>query len=581
MPVSGNGAIAIGKNTFAAVHGIAMGNEAQTGIGDSAIAIGREASAQSNFGIAIGAGAIAHPSRTIAIGLASVSQGSGTSSIAIGIDARVLSEEDYSVAIGVDTTVEQGFSLGRIALGVNSRISGAGAVAIGVGARASGMQAVAVGVSAIASGDYSAAIGQGSATGRYSTSLGTSWATAESATALGYSNNADKLGSIALGALNYAAADGAIAIGYGVTVDRQEVAVVGARDIEIARSAALAPQMLPAGGIYGDNPETGVILSDALGVRWRLSVEIDGALIATLYEPTPPIPFEWDLLGESVGAPIFSFADEAIIAASGTDLFRWTQEGGWAQIDAALEAIYAVAADPAGEIIVHGPAMSSLRRSVDAGGTWSTLTSSDPQAWKTVSTDYTGTIIAATYEGSIAGTLLVSADGGASFDYRSIVADSYDLSMPVAAVAGNGSAIYGIAALANPATENSYYSLWRSVDFGVTWEQSQVDFDGEEAAPALRVSYDGMVVIISGAAKTWRTEDGGSTFTTVAAGPLNDMDSVTGSVWVTSAPLRVSTDGGDTFETIIPPPSAELEAVGAAPGGTVYAVFGGGIWRMP
>lgn len=286
--VTGNGGLAVGFGSAAALRASAFGLDA-TATGTNSLALGgRDTVAQGGATTpAVAAPATASGIRAIAIGTGS--SAAAASSIALGDGAS--SRANNTIAIGTGASASAGGQPGSTAtaIGFNARSTGGTALgfgsvafdastALGSGAQATGLNALAIGIRAdfptVASGDGSIAVGNATnATGQTSIAIGRqSQSTANGAIALGQSANASGIGALALGgatggfgSTGAAQATGAasIALGAGDTTAEggatTPVATVGAASSGI-RAIALGTGSSAAGVssiAIGDGAQTG------------------------------------------------------------------------------------------------------------------------------------------------------------------------------------------------------------------------------------------------------------------------------------------------------------------------------------
>lgn len=166
----------------------------------------------------------------------------GTSAPTKLFDQDVLAAGSDSPHIGAGTNSTQ--------VGVTGTSLGANGASYGYGAQASGSQSTGIGSSANASGNQGTALGA------------TAQAGGVSATAVGYGANASMLNSTALGEGAQATNQGSTAIGAGAQTDRNNQVAIGTAGGTAAFFAA-------------------PVLIDPNGVRWQLTVDINGDLTTT------------------------------------------------------------------------------------------------------------------------------------------------------------------------------------------------------------------------------------------------------------------------------------------------------------
>ncbi|PVX83176.1 ESPR-type extended signal peptide-containing protein [Paraburkholderia unamae] len=267
----GDSAIAIGANaTASGYHALAIGTGATTtaatgtAIGhntlatEASVALGASSSATTWRDVAIGPGSAANGGSSIAIG--SLTTAAGYHSMALGGGA--IAQDSYGIALG-DGAIAAGqasaafgpaaAALGGndVAIGFQSTSSGAAAIAIGTGASANGVQSTAIGAGATTTGDAATAIGVTSVAEGNGTAVGLStyanWdstAVGESAKAaggtsmaVGYYATAGNLYAVALGPASNAGGSDATAIGHAAQAGEGSATAVGANTLAASANA--------------------------------------------------------------------------------------------------------------------------------------------------------------------------------------------------------------------------------------------------------------------------------------------------------------------------------------------------------
>ncbi|MGQ0287259.1 YadA-like family protein [Pasteurellaceae bacterium 22721_9_1] len=153
---NGNGAIAIGANTFGGgQHAIAMGTNAKAYEGASyGMAFGLNSHAKKGYDVAFGPYAVAEGGQSTAFGYNTTS--AGPVSIALATDAKAYAPA--SVALGLKARTEASAVTG-VAIGQTSKVSGFRAIAIGRSTIVDGAQAGALGEGSNVAGGFSYAVG--------------------------------------------------------------------------------------------------------------------------------------------------------------------------------------------------------------------------------------------------------------------------------------------------------------------------------------------------------------------------------------------------------------------------------------
>ncbi|EKG0290014.1 YadA-like family protein [Escherichia albertii] len=160
----GKGAIATAGAPGSGTSSVAVGQEANSGLGSTAL--GYKSNATGERSVALGQVTVATGSRAIAIG--SAAKATKDFTIALGNTAQANS--DYAMALGKDTNATGLYSL---AIGYNSKTSKDNAIALGNGSKSDGINAIAIGDGSASGGDNSLALGsQSKVTANNSVALG-------------------------------------------------------------------------------------------------------------------------------------------------------------------------------------------------------------------------------------------------------------------------------------------------------------------------------------------------------------------------------------------------------------------------
>jgi len=380
---------------------------------------------------------------------------------------------------GMDGTLAAGWSSARgpysVAIGWRAAADGENSIAIGswTGAEASGTDSVAIGPASKAYGTKSVAIGQdASALGQRSVQIGSGpkpWG-ADNTSINGYGYN-----------------------GNAPAIIRHEEAQIGARDLHIRRPIGVDPF-----GDYPTGPETGIILEDSSGGKWRIKVSTSGTISATAY--TEPTTIPWTALtsaGNREWAAISSSTNGAILVAA-------------AGINTA----------------------GNLYRSTDSGATWTALTAAGSRKWADVITSADGSKIAAiTSDTKI---LLVSSNGGTSFTTPTIPSTSTQTinlagdSTLAKIVLGRGGKVY------------------TSTNLGTTWSSPIDVSDTDIWNTPVSISGNGSVIYANGymnGVNGFRiSKDGGTTWGVFRAWARGSYDEPRNNGWLY---VGMSTDGSD------------------------------------
>ncbi|RDS78778.1 hypothetical protein DWU98_21165 [Dyella monticola] len=144
---SGGNAVAIGVQTVAnSDNSVAMGNQASTGAGqDYSVAVGSKVATNGTQAVALGANAQANADNALAVG-SNNTLALGESSIAMGNGARANSGATNAIAMGTGASVARNVT-DAIALGTGASVAAGayGSVALGAGSIANRVNAVSVG----------------------------------------------------------------------------------------------------------------------------------------------------------------------------------------------------------------------------------------------------------------------------------------------------------------------------------------------------------------------------------------------------------------------------------------------------
>ena len=160
----GKGAIATAGPVNSGTSSVAIGQEANAGLGSTALSFTSYATGERS--VAMGQATKTLGSRAIAIGSAAKANKDFT--IALGNTAQANS--DYAMALGKDTNATGLYSL---AIGYNSKTSKDNAIALGNGSKSDGINAIAIGDGSASGGDNSLALGsQSKVTANNSVALG-------------------------------------------------------------------------------------------------------------------------------------------------------------------------------------------------------------------------------------------------------------------------------------------------------------------------------------------------------------------------------------------------------------------------
>ena len=229
------------------------------------MAIGRDATTDSDYALSMGHMAKANGLYSLAMGAESAT--SNDNAIAIGKKTQALGVN--SMALG---NASQASGESSIALGSTSEASEQNAIALGQGSIASKVNSIALGSNSLSSGENAIALGEGSAAGG-SNSL-----------AFGSQSRANGNDSVALGVGAAAATDNSVAIGAGSTTDASNTVSVGnsATKRKIVNMAAGAISNTSTDAINGSQLYT---ISDSVAKRLGggATVGSDGTVTAVSY----------------------------------------------------------------------------------------------------------------------------------------------------------------------------------------------------------------------------------------------------------------------------------------------------------
>lgn len=266
VATANNQVMAIGNSADAeGAQAMAMGNTASA-YGTQGLAIGNSSSATSHGGVAIGNSATAGEGyqksfadtvgQSVAIG--TNTEAHGTADTAVGADAISQvggSDNTLLGAYAIAKTPTNTFVVGGTALGSNSGVQADYSVAVGYQSFASGANSVTMGNAATTDSANAVAIGD-SAT-----------INAVQAVAVGSGTVVGNISGIAIGHQAEVHADRAMAFGEGVVNSTADTAKMATDSLEL----------LPSSG----GPQSGMILHDSAGARWRITVDTTGHLTAT------------------------------------------------------------------------------------------------------------------------------------------------------------------------------------------------------------------------------------------------------------------------------------------------------------
>lgn len=415
---SGDRSVAIGGGTTeAGLESVAIGTDA-TSLGPNTVAVGESAAADQSEASAYGARATATADSATAVGAGSTATQAFGTAVGRGTTADAQAASAFGSAASAN-------GARALAAGSTAWAKSQDSVALGANTKAQDQSATALGDGSVASGADSAALGSSSnAVHNDSIAIrGTSYGAAS--TALGVGSQAVGADSIAMGVVAKARADYATAVGEGADVNVRERALFAARDLEVRRTTRLvgadASQSNPT---YGSSLETGLILTDSAGVRWRVTVNSSGVL--------------------QVAAP----------AAS------WDQVYGTALSSAGALGWGAVTSSADGTFLAAGVMGGYIWTSADSGATWTQRTPAGSRSWTAISCSDTGATIAAVYAGT--GSIYVSKDSGATWAAASSAGSR---GWEGVTVSGDGTTLVAW-------TSSSSGYLYRSTDGGTTWSQT-------------------------------------------------------------------------------------------------------------
>jgi hypothetical protein len=171
--------------------------------------------------------------------------------------------EDVDVLAAGSDSQHFGSGTNSLAIGVDASAIGDTASALGPSATATGIYSTALGASANSLGDYSSAIGQAAtAQGQGGLAAGrTASSTGQAATALGNAAQATADSATALGDGAQAGFAHSTALGAGAETDGNNRIVMGTAD-----DVTVIPQ------------GSGLVMFDANGVQWKITINTDGSL---------------------------------------------------------------------------------------------------------------------------------------------------------------------------------------------------------------------------------------------------------------------------------------------------------------
>ncbi len=528
-------AIAIGDNTVVdAGEGIAIGRSNIIVDGWRAIAIGAEAKVLYDEAIAIGSEAEAHGLEDIAIGNKATAEGTdGFGNVVIGGDAHAWGSGIFNIALGYESIAgrEDVDIWQAVAIGAGAEATEEGAMSIGAWSQAYGEQGIAIGGSsgawerAVAIGEDAWAEGAGSvaigddtwADGDESTALGTeAGAYGGQAAALGHYAIAEAPNSLAIGTNATSDSPASAAIGSDARVIARERTVFGMRDLEVNRPA---PRIADDDGTYGTSPETGIILADSDGVKWRITVDTSGALQTALAAPLdeygwPEVPgsglSNWSTAATSADGSVIiagrgeRYGSAGYIATStdgGVTFTDRTASPGsrcWKKIVCSSDGSIALAWAISPNYTVTD---NTIWRSTNYGATWSAARPYN-QYWKGIDISADGQVMIA-WDGTV---LHISTNAGASWTTRPLGAgvgvypQEYEM-----ALSGDGSTIV--------MTSGEPTAVRISRDGGVTWTAERMPFDSATYLNSVAIDHDGSHIAASFRGRLASSTDGGATWT--------------------------------------------------------------------
>jgi hypothetical protein len=416
---------------------------------------------------------------------------------------------------------------------------GGGAIAMGEGTAADGYSSFAWGWLAIAAGDYALSLGRQalaegsasiaiSATVRGSRAVGVGGETAgDDAVAIGPNSRSMGQDAISLGSGTRAKSSDTLAAGAdsmalnqkatGVGADAKAIApmstAVGARKVirrERAEVSAvdLVVQRDPTGPafdgmsstpVYPDNDETGIILTDADGVPWRITVDTSGNAVVS---PTAIPTFGWTTAiapaGITLWAGLGCSEDGSIVAAgpqsgfSGTRYIQTSLNGGvsWTTRTAPGQHDWlAVAVSDDGSRIAALNSDLEVWVSGTSGSSWSSQTLPISCFSMAASADLSVIYVIGNQGG------MVSTDFGSSWDPMTLP------TIPglwfTIACNEDGSIVY--AQGTGPSTEDAKYpfyydAIYASSDSGASWDMM---WEADSYLGPVSCSRDGNHVIVS------------------------------------------------------------------------------------
>jgi len=198
--------VAIGiRSRATGLHGIAIGGRANTGLWESAIAIGYSSVTNGDAATVIGTLANGNGFFSVAAGFQAAANNLGA--IAIGAESRV--DSQYGIAVGYQATTGT-TGTDSIAIGLRSNATGSLSVGIGREVKSTNVGTIAIGTLTEAIDDFNIAIGF-----EASANLGGSMAIGLGATA----ETEVGLGGICIGTYCFCKAEGSLAIGSFATTE--------------------------------------------------------------------------------------------------------------------------------------------------------------------------------------------------------------------------------------------------------------------------------------------------------------------------------------------------------------------------
>ncbi len=539
---AGEWGIAIGPHTRAPSGSVVIGPDSMgsVDIGDwmGQVVIGSAAEAEGSDDVVIGSSAesaqgdpsIDFDGGHIAIG-AGAEVDAGTRSIAMGNYTKSHAGYGHATVLGESSVASFTGDYGT-AIGYSAKVSMYSGTAIGDRASAGLYDlidpygATAIGARAGAAGAYTTAIGYGSlSVGQFSTSIA---GQSHGPDAFTFGGRARTKG-LSLGSAAKSKADWSVAIGPSAVADIRERGVIGVRDLEVQRT-----QIDYDDGSYGTSPKTGVILSDEIGGKWRITVNSSGVVSASAVNdaslsgfteiPLPPskaaeIPKHAQISED--GQRVFvSYADYIYLGLTNVDPIWFTLNGGttWAQFPAS--STYVFTATPSGSHVAAMTATGYQLFTVSATPTVVTYNVASFWAYnarKQMHISDDGSIFANV--GSIGYTVGIWIKTGPTTVTRREPPKDWSGSL---AISGDGSVIYY--GSTNAVSTNMF---WKTNDLGANWTSIPLGYAGD-LVPENPAFYDGNVYL-------------------AASSILTDYTGQNIRIWLgTGLGLSlISTDGGD------------------------------------